>query len=94
MSGYAPTPSRTHGGASVWTVALDFDSPVPLYEQLADLLREDIRKRRLTGRVPSIITLSQEYDVSHKTSARALTMLRDEGLIVSARGKGFYVAVP
>lgn len=74
------------------TVALDFDSPVPLYEQLAELLRADIAKGRLTGRVPSILTLAQEYGVSHKTTAKALTTLRDEGLIVSASGKGYYVA--
>lgn len=76
----------------MWTVALNFDSPVPLYEQLADVLRDDIRRRRLAGRVPSIITLAQEYEVSHKTAARALAVLRDEGAIVSARGKGYYVA--
>jgi DNA-binding GntR family transcriptional regulator len=84
--------SRAHGGSSVWTVALNFDSPVPLYEQLAAVLRDDIRRRRLTGRVPSIISLAQEYEVSHKTAARALTTLRDEGVIISARGKGYYVA--
>jgi GntR family transcriptional regulator len=76
----------------VTVAALDFDSPVPLYEQLAALLRADIVKGRLTGRVPSILTLAQEFGVSHKTTAKALTTLRDEGLIVSASGKGYYVA--
>jgi biotin operon repressor len=47
---------------------------------------------KLKGRVPSILTLAQEHGVSHKTTARALTTLRDEGLIVSASGKGYYVA--
>jgi DNA-binding transcriptional regulator YhcF (GntR family) len=74
------------------SVPLDFDSPVPLYEQLADVLRADIRRGRIKGRVPSILSLAQEHEVSHKTAARALTTLRDEGLILSAAGKGYYVA--
>lgn len=74
------------------TVPLDLDSPVPLYEQLAGILRADIKRGRLKGRVPSILSLAQEYEVSHKTAARALTMLKEEGLIVAATGKGFYVA--
>jgi GntR family transcriptional regulator len=71
---------------------LDHDSPVPLYEQLAAVLRGQIEDGSLTGRVPSILGLAQEYGVSHRTSAAALTILKDEGLIVSVRGKGFYVA--
>jgi DNA-binding GntR family transcriptional regulator len=55
------------------------------------LLREQIRSGKLTGRVPSILSLAQEHGVSHRTAAHALTRLKDEGLIVSVRGKGFYV---
>jgi DNA-binding transcriptional regulator YhcF (GntR family) len=71
---------------------LDHDSPVPLNEQLAGLLRQQIATGQLAGRVPSILTLAQEHGVSHRTSAHALTTLRDEGLIISVRGKGYYVA--
>lgn len=70
---------------------LDHDSPVPLHEQLTSQLRDRIGAGELTGRVPSILTLAQEYGVSHRTAARALTTLKDEGVIVSVRGKGFYV---
>ncbi len=70
------------------------DLPVPLWEQLAGYLRHQIQSGKLTGRVPSIVSLSQEHGVSHKTSARALDALRDEGLIVVVRGKGFYVRPP
>jgi DNA-binding GntR family transcriptional regulator len=71
---------------------VDHDSPVPLHEQLSMLLRDQIKKGVLTGRVPSILSLAQEHQVSHRTAARALTTLRDEGLIVSVHGKGYYVA--
>lgn len=71
---------------------LDHNSPIPLYQQLERLLRAQIGSGRLTGRVPSILGLAQEHGVSHRTAAHALIMLRDEGLIISVRGKGYYVA--
>jgi len=73
-------------------VGLDFDSGEALYLQLAALLREQITSGRLSGRMPSSKSLAQEHGVSHATSDRALVMLRDEGLIYTARGKGYYVA--
>ena len=71
---------------------LDHDSPVPLHQQLADLLRGQIAAGKLAGRVPSILGLAQDHGVSHRTAAHALTTLRGEGLIISVRGKGYYVA--
>jgi DNA-binding GntR family transcriptional regulator len=70
---------------------IDHDAPEPLHEQLAGILRSMVTDGRISGRVPSILTLAQEYGVSHRTSQRALTALADEGLIVAVRGKGFYV---
>ena len=81
---------RKHRGGIVPCV-IDHDSPVPLHEQLAGILRTMIADGRIIGRVPSILTLAQEYGVSHRTSQRALTALADEGLIVAVRGKGFYI---
>ena len=71
-------------------VNLDADSGEPLYQQLADLLRTQIGSGELSGRVPSAKTLAQQYDVSHRTSERALSILREEGLIRSVMGKGHY----
>jgi DNA-binding GntR family transcriptional regulator len=71
---------------------LDPDLPVPLHQQLAELLRQQIASGALTGRVPSILSLTQQHGISHRTAAHALATLRDEGLIVSVRGKGYYVA--
>ena len=42
--------------------------------------------------MPSILGLVQEHGISHRTAARALETLRDEGVIVAVRGKGYYVA--
>jgi DNA-binding GntR family transcriptional regulator len=75
-------------------VSLDHDSPVPLYEQLAGVIRNQIERGELTGRVPSVKTLSQRYEVSPGTAERALAMLREAKLIVSASGRGHYVIRP
>lgn len=72
-------------------MGLDHDSARPLYEQLADLIRAQIRSGELTGRIPSVKTLSQQYEVSHVTAERALSLLKREGLLETAIGKGMYV---
>jgi DNA-binding GntR family transcriptional regulator len=71
---------------------IDHGSPVPLHEQLTALLRGQIESGERQGRVPSILTLTQEYGISHRTAQRSLETLRDEGTIFSVRGKGYYVA--
>ena len=70
---------------------IDPDSAVPPYEQLAYILRDEIAQGQLIGRVPSIHTISQHHHVSHHVAARALSILKGEGLIVSVPGQGHYV---
>jgi DNA-binding GntR family transcriptional regulator len=70
---------------------LDPDKPTPLYQQLAAILRGRIERGELTGRVPSIKTLAQTYGVAMGTAERALTLLRDEGVIVMVIGRGAFV---
>jgi DNA-binding GntR family transcriptional regulator len=72
--------------------ALDPDRPEPLYQQLAEVLREQIRSGQLRGRLPSVRTLQQDYGVAQGTAERALAVLRDEGLFVSVVGLGHFVA--
>ena len=59
--------------------------------QLAALLRGQIKSGELTGRVPSVKSLSQEHGVSHITAEKALDVLKHEGLVRTAIGKGTYV---
>jgi DNA-binding GntR family transcriptional regulator len=70
---------------------IDPDSAVPPYEQVAFMLRDEIADGRLSGRLPSVHTISQHHRVSHHTAARALSILKGEGLIVSVPGEGHYV---
>lgn len=71
---------------------LDHDSDEPLYLQLAAILRAQIESGELTGRLPSVKSLCQEYGVSHVTAEKSIGVLRDEGLIRVRIGKGAYVA--
>lgn len=74
-------------------MTLDPDGPVPLYQQLADLLRADIESGRLPANrpVPSETTLQQRHGVSRDTVRHALRVLREDGAVVTVRGKGTYV---
>ncbi len=73
-------------------VQIDHGSSTPLYLQVAALLRGQIEDGTITSRLPSVKTLSQEHGVSHITAEKALTKLRDDGLIHSVIGKGYYVS--
>jgi len=70
--------------------ALDRDSPVPLYRQLADELRRRIAREDLT-RLPSYLTLTQEYEVSRPVAEGAVKLLVAEGLVEISPGRGAFV---
>jgi GntR family transcriptional regulator len=72
-------------------VTVDHDSPVPLYQQVAALLRARIASGELTSRMPSLKTIAQDYGVAHVTAEKAMALLRDEGLVVVVVGRGAYV---
>ena len=69
---------------------------VPVYRQLADLLRGQIEREELAPRrpVPSKRTLTQTYGIAGGTIDKAMDLLRAEGLIKTVRGKGLYVTAP
>jgi len=72
---------------------IDPDGPVPLYRQLADLLREQIQRGELrpNRRIPSVATLQQEYGLARGTVLHAVKVLVDEGLVYVVTGRGVYV---
>ena len=70
---------------------LDRDSPVPLFEQLAALLKAEFDAGRMTVRVPSEISLTQQHGVSRDTAHRAVMILVNAGYARISRGKGTYV---
>jgi DNA-binding GntR family transcriptional regulator len=72
-------------------VKIDNDSPEHSYVQLAGILRERIKAGKIGPRVPSIMELADESELSAATVKRALRLLRDEGLIYTEPGRGTFV---
>jgi DNA-binding GntR family transcriptional regulator len=68
-------------------------SSVPPWEQLAGILRGRIESGELTpgDRIPSVISLAQEYELAAGTVRKALAQLQREGLVESRVGWGTFV---
>ena len=73
---------------------LDDADPRPLWQQLADLLRGQIERGELAGRLEAETALAQHYGISRDTVRRALACLATDGLIQSTRGRGTFVLPP
>ncbi|WP_158585667.1 GntR family transcriptional regulator [Pseudooceanicola sediminis] len=73
---------------------LDSASPVPLYQQLFLLLRNQIHAGALRPgqKVMGEAELCDTFDVSRITAKRALNELADSGLVVRQRGRGTLVS--
>ena len=71
-------------------------SPVPLYYQLAESIRERIETGELVKgeRLPSETDLSRESGVSRMTARQAISYLSSEGLLTVRPGVGTFVAEP
>lgn len=66
---------------------------MPLYVQLAGILRRMIESGELPVRapLPSESYLQQQHGVSRGTVRAAVGILRDEGLVVTIGGRGTFV---
>ena len=65
----------------------------PLYEQIADQLRQEIGRGRFepSGLLPSEAELTKRFDVSRVTVRLAVGALAERGLVERRRGKGTFV---
>jgi DNA-binding GntR family transcriptional regulator len=74
-------------------IKIDRMSEVPTYRQLADELRRLIRQGHLKSgdRLPSIHELMVETGLAQNTIRSAVAVLREEGLVVTAPGRGVFV---
>jgi GntR family transcriptional regulator len=75
---------------------IDHEGDVPVYAQLAGILRAQIERGELAPRrpLPSKRTLMQEYGIAGGTVDKAMSLLRADGLIKTVPGKGLYVTAP
>lgn len=69
-------------------------SAVPPWEQLAGILRDRITSGELQpgDRIPSVVSLAQEYELAAGTVRKALAQLQQDGLVESRVGWGTFVA--
>jgi len=72
------------------------DSPLPLYFQLKELLRQEIESGHWQAgqRIPSEAELCQAFDISRSVVRQALRELEYQGLLYREQGKGTFVAQP
>jgi DNA-binding transcriptional regulator YhcF (GntR family) len=75
-------------------IRIDVESRVPKYRQIMNSIIEDIEQGvlRVGERVPSINEISEEYYLSRDTVEKAYNELKKKQIIVSSKGKGYYVA--
>jgi DNA-binding GntR family transcriptional regulator len=68
-------------------------SATPVYVQVADILRARIETGELPPDrpVPSESQLEQEFGIARGTARKAVALLREEGLVVTVKGRGSYV---
>ena len=69
---------------------------MPVYRQLAAILRGQIERGELAPRrpVPSKRQLTQQYGIAGGTVDKAMDLLRAEGLVKTVTGRGIYVTAP
>ena len=75
-------------------IVLDYRDSRPLYEQVAERLRELMFKGALPqdAQLPSVRSLATELSINPNTIQRAYTELERQGYIYSIKGKGSFVA--
>jgi len=73
--------------------SLDPDDPRAPYLQVAGALRAAIRSGEYApgAQLPTYQELAETWGVAINTAKSAVTLLRDEGLVVTQHGKGSFV---
>ena len=77
-------------------MALNKHSPIPLYYQLVELIKEQIRFGELKpgDQIPAERVLSELHGISRMTTRQAVAYLVREGALVARHGLGTFVAEP
>ncbi|MDV7140376.1 GntR family transcriptional regulator [Maribacter sp. TH_r10] len=73
---------------------INTDSRIPKYKQVMDSIINGINNGTLGmgERIPSINEVSEEYLLSRDTVEKAYGLLKEKRIIVSVKGKGYYIA--
>lgn len=81
------------GRGDAANVTINPYSEVPAYQQLAQILRDQIKRGELghLDPLPSESALGQTHGVGRDTVRSAIALLRDEGLVFTVSGRGTFV---
>ncbi len=73
---------------------MEFSQGKPIYEQIADRIRENILQSMWSAeeRIPSIREMAVDTEVNPNTVTRTYGLLQDQGIIYNRRGIGYFVA--
>src|SRR5512133_1865483 len=74
-------------------IEIDLSSQKPVYKQLIQSVHDLIDSKAIKegDYLPSMNELSAELEISKETVKKAYSILREEEIIESAHGKGFFV---
>jgi GntR family transcriptional regulator len=75
----------------VTAVTVDRSAPDWPYQQIAAVLRQQITSGEIGPKLPSHMDLAEQLGVAPRTVARALGLLKDEGLVTARPGRGTFV---
>lgn len=93
-----PASAPRHGGSAEWEGASGLlrASSVPLYFQLAEILKERIEAGHWPAgeRFPSERELADEFGISRTVIRPALKLLASDGQLVRVKGRGTFVTPP
>ncbi|MGB3152347.1 MAG: GntR family transcriptional regulator [Maribacter sp.] len=75
-------------------IKIDEDSRIPKYRQIVDSIVYNISagNLKMDDKIPSINVFSEEYLLSRDTVEKAYNILKERKVILSIRGKGYYIA--
>mgnify|MGYP000543335203 CR=1 FL=1 len=75
-------------------IIINHSSMVPIYEQIVDAVKTQIRKGELKEdeNLPSVRMLAKDLKISALTVKKAYDALEQEGFIVTVHGKGSFVS--
>jgi GntR family transcriptional regulator len=76
--------------------AINFESHIPYYIQLMDIMREKVQQAewRQGDQIPGEQDLCERYQVSRTVVRQALRELEYEGVITRQKGKGTFISLP
>ena len=74
-------------------IIITHSSMVPIYEQIVDVVKTQIRKGELKEdeNLPSVRMLAKELKISALTVKKAYDALEEEGFAITIHGKGTYI---